>query len=57
LSGSRGLEGPSLPVYRVAAEVAADVHGPPDKEPAHRQELEDPQQVEPTQEIMIHLDS
>ena len=53
--GGEGLEGPALPVSRVAAEVAADVHEPPDEEPAHRQELEEAQQVEPPHKPDFYL--
>ena len=41
------LERTTPAVGWIAADVAADVHQPPDEEPAHREELEDPQQVEP----------
>ena len=47
------LERTTPAVGWIAADVAADVHQPPDEEPAHRQELEDPQQVEPRKQYIV----
>ena len=47
------LERTTPAVGWIAADVAADVHQPPDEEPPHREELEDTQQVEPRSQYTV----